>query len=225
MQKNLIYSALSLFCCSSLWAADAIESQWRVSVMASELSSSQAGQPWSEGTHAGLGVGVAYTPVPQWDVELTVASQSYVSPYTRFVTIVLPNGNEGQVQPYLVPSTEYKPYRVTPFDLTATRHFLEDQPIAPYVRAGVRYVDAPNDPPPTTTFSGYFPPGNNPVFGVPVTEGFNFDDRISAQLGAGARIRLTPRTALRAEVNRLLRSDGTDFDPLTRYSVGLSWMF
>ncbi|HET8772711.1 MAG TPA: hypothetical protein VFP80_02925 [Thermoanaerobaculia bacterium] len=111
--------------------------------------------------------------------------------------------------------------RVQPVDLSVTRHFLTDQTIAPYVRAGVRYVRAPEDPTPVTTA---FPsPSDIPLFQV--REGYGFEDRASAQAAAGVRVRLTPRTAFRAEATRLLRSEESDFDPLLRYAVGLSWMF
>jgi hypothetical protein len=38
-------------------------------------------------------------------------------------------------------------------------------------------------------------------------------------------VRLTPRTALRAEVTRRLRSEHSALDPLTRAAAGLSWQF
>jgi hypothetical protein len=50
-------------------------------------------------------------------------------------------------------------------------------------------------------------------------------DRWRVSILAGVRVRLTPRTALRAEATRLLRSDGADFDPLTRFGIGVSWVF
>jgi hypothetical protein len=224
MRKILIYSALLLIFCSSVFAADAADSHWRISVLASEISSAPDNQPWSDDHEAGVGLGIAYAPTAQWDVELTVASQSHVSPYTRVFYVLLP---EQQGPGQVFPATEYRRYRVLPVDLTATRHFLVDSPIAPYVRAGLRYVDAPADPAPTTTFITPYQPIQYPYGGiVPVSEGFNFKgDRTSAQVGAGARIRLTPRTAIRAEINRLIRSEAVDFDPLTRYAVGLSWLF
>lgn len=220
MTKLVMFTALIVLCCSSLFAADA--DQWRISVLASEISTGN-NQPWSDGGKAGVGLGIAYAPVPEWDVELTVASQEHVSPYTRmFYSLLPPEQGPGQ----LFPVTEYRRYRVTPLDLSATRHFLADGVIAPYVRAGVRYVSAPADPAPTSTFITPSYPVQQPnVPIVAVSEGFHLADRTSAQVGAGARIRLTPRTAIRAEVNRLIRSDEADFDPLTRYAVGLSWLF
>ncbi|MFL6245238.1 MAG: outer membrane beta-barrel protein [Thermoanaerobaculia bacterium] len=223
MRKLLIVTALIVLCCSSLYAADASSgNQWRISVLASEISTGN-NQPWSDDSQTGVGLGIAYAPVPEWDVELTVASKTHVSPYTRVFYVLLP---EQQGLGQLYPVTEFRRYRATPLELTATRHFLTDGPIAPYVRAGVRYVSAPADPGPANTFIAPYPaiPVPNPGF-FSVSEGFNLDDRTSAQVGAGARIRLTPRTAIRAEVNRLIRSDAADFDPLTRYAVGLSWLF
>jgi hypothetical protein len=153
-----------------------------------------------------------------------VASQSHVSPYTRMFYAILPSqpiGTPGT----LYPVTEFRRYRVMPIDLSASRHFLTDSPIAPYVRAGVRYVGAPDDPPAATNTPVFLPDPFGTGGITQVSEGFHFEDRVSGQVGAGACIRLTPRTAIRAEVNRLIRSDKADFDPLTRYAVGLSWLF
>jgi hypothetical protein len=66
-------------------------------------------------------------------------------------------------------------------------------------------------------------PGDIPLYQA--REGFGFEDRLSAQAGAGVRVRLTPRTAFRAEATRLLRSEATAFDPLTRFAAGLRWVF
>lgn len=215
MRRTLTLCAL-LFSCSSLWAADAAD-RWRISILASEIS--QGGhQPWSEDPHAGISVGIAYLPAPQWDVELTTGSQSHTSPYTRFTTILYGNGTLN------VPVTELHRYRVRPVDLAVTRHFLAGQAVMPYVRAGLRYVDAPGSPQTTYTVPVFSSDGSSIAL-TPVREGFGFRDRMSAQAGAGVRVRLTERTALRAEANRLLRSEGTDFDPLTRYAVGVSWKF
>ncbi len=220
MRKMLIFSLLFL-CSGSLFAADAPANRWRISVLAAEISAegreSFAGTTaWSDDPHAGIGLGVAYVPVPRWDVEFTVSSQRHRSPYTRLAYGPMPNG------PGIVfPVTEFREYRVNPVDLSVTRHFLTDQPIAPYVRAGVRYVRAPRDPTPAWSI----PPHTDDVPFGQVREGFGFSDRMSAQVGAGARVRLTPRTAIRAEATRLLRSEGIGFDPLTRYAVGLSWVF
>ena len=223
MRRTLIHSALLLFCCSSLWAADADSgNRWRLSILASEISA-PSGEAWSDDVHAGVSLGIAYAPAAQWDVELTAASQSHISPYARFFYAPGPAGVPGVTYT----SHEFRRYRVTPFDLSVTRHFRTDQAIAPYVRAGVRYVKSPADSAPT--FNAAAPVGlpSDPLYPyiIPVSEGFGFDDRLSTQAGAGVRVRMTPRTAVRAEVNRLLRSDGVDFDPLTRYAVGLSWLF
>jgi hypothetical protein len=222
MRKTLI-SSLLLLCSSSLFAGDAPTDRWRVSILAAEISTggrdSFAGNTGlADDSRVGIGLGVAYVPAPQWDVELTVASQTHRSPYTRFFAAPLPDGQPGT----LYPATEFHEYRVNPVDLSVTRHFLTGQTIAPYVRAGVRYVAAPDDPAPTATIVPYFP-GAIPVFEV--EQGFGFHDRVSAQAGAGVRLRLTPRTAFRVEATRLLRSEEIDFDPLTRYAAGLSWVF
>jgi hypothetical protein len=219
MTRTITASLLLLLCCSSLWAADSTGDRWRISILAAEISKDDSGPFMRNDTHAGIGLGIAYAPTPQWDVEFTVAKQSYVSPTVRLVGFPT-NSPEGIIA---VPVTEFHEYDVHPVDLSVTRHFLTDQPIAPYVRAGVRYVTAPDDP-----FSGFGAYPTSPYLypGLePVRPGFGFKDRLSAQAGAGVRVRLTPRTALRAEVTRLLRSENVDFDPLTRFAAGVSWVF
>jgi hypothetical protein len=215
IMRRLLTCSLLLLCSASSFAAD----RWRVSVLAAEISTDKrelAGSTaWADDAHAGVALGIAYVPAPQWDVELTVASQRHRSPYTRLFYLPM-YGQPG----LLTPVTEFREYRVMPVDLSVTRHFLTDRAVAPYVRAGVRHVTAPNDPPslPVAT-----PPTNVPA--VQVSEGYGLHDRTSAQAGAGVRIRLTPRTALRAEATRLIRSEESDFDPLLRYALGLSWVF
>jgi len=215
MRRTLILLPLLLLSFSSLWASD----RWRVSILASEIST-PSNEPWSEDPHAGISVGLAYAPTPLWDVELTVGSQRHRSPYTRLFYSPLPGG-PGQV----FPVTEFREYRVKPVDVSTTRHFLTDQRISPYLRAGVRYVEAPGDPQIASTFVVYNPGPPPENIAVPVSEGFGLRDRVSAQAAAGLRITLTPRTAIRAEATRLLRSEGVDFDPLTRYAIGVSWLF
>lgn len=222
MRKILILSLL-LLCSSSLFAADAPDGRWRVSILAAEISAYKdvfaGSNAWADDPHAGVALGVAYMPAPLWDVELTVATQTHRSPYTRLFYTPMPNGQPG----FLAPVTEFRQFRVHPVDLSVTRHFLADRAVAPYVRAGVRYVSAPDDPAPTTTFTQS--PGGIPA--VLVQEGYGLEDRVSGQAGAGIRVRLTPRTAFRAEATRLLRSESEQvgFDPLMRYAVGLSWVF
>ena len=213
MKRSLLLFSLLLSFTS--FTSLAAQERWRVSVLAAEITTGGS-QPWSDDAHAGIGVGVAYAPTAAWDAELTIASQRHRSPYTRMFFLQLPNGQPG----LLTPVTEFREYRVRPVDLSITRHFLAGQPIAPYVRAGVRYVQAPDDPSAPSFIIG---PSDTPF--VPVSEGFGFKDRTSAQAGAGVRIRLTPRTSMRVEANRLLRSEGVDFDPLTRYAIGVSWLF
>lgn len=213
--RRTIAVLLLLLCCSSLWAADAPANRWRVSLLASEISKG-GNEVWAHGTRAGVGVGIAYAPTPLWDVELTVAKQSYISPATVFVGFPTSTGD------IVVPFTDLRKYDVYPVDLSVTRHFLDDQIIAPYIKAGVRYVAAPKNPYSQVT---QIPTGPIPLGFDPVVPGFGFDDRVSGQVGAGLRVRITPRVALRAEVTRLLRRDEADFDPLTRLAVGVSWSF
>lgn len=165
-------------------------------------------------------MGLAYQPTPFWDLELTVASQTHTSPYTRVFYVPAPVGSSTPGSTY--PVTEFHRYRVMPVDLSVTRHFLTDQIIAPYLRAGVRYVESPDDGTNSVIFVG----GSQiPEAPIQVSEGFGFQNRTSLQTGAGVRVRLTPRTSIRLEAARLLRSEESDFDPVTRFAAGVTWKF
>jgi len=72
MRKTWIITALTLFCCTAIWAE---EPQFRVSLLASEISGEGGGNELSnETTQLGYGIGLAYAPVPDYDIELTVNS-------------------------------------------------------------------------------------------------------------------------------------------------------
>lgn len=212
MRQAAIICAL-LFC-TSLFAE---EGRWRISILASEVSNAAQSVRWDE-PHAGVSLGVAYAPTPQWDVEATVASQSHISPYWRVFQDAVPqHGVQNTFRVF-----EYHKYRVNPIDLAVTRHFLIGGRVEPYVRAGLRYVDAPEDDPVQGVVSiDNFPP----VYVELPGGGYGFSNRASAQAGAGVRLRVTEHASLRAEVNRLVRSSATDFDPLTRFGLGVSWSF
>lgn len=188
--------------------------RWRLSVLASEIS--EAKEPWND-LHAGIGVGIAYAFAPGWDVELTVAQQSYRSPHTHFEPF--PGGPPNL--PPVVPVTTFRRYTVHPLDLSATRHFLTGSRFAPYLRVGARYVHAPRS---ADSSVAVLPVPAGGTY-VPITVGYGFDDRSSIAAGAGVRVRLTQNTALRFEANRLLRDQGAPFDPLTRAAAGVSWKF
>lgn len=197
-------------------AVHAAEHPWRVSVLATDISNQRI-HPWDDGFNAGIGVAVAYALNEAWDAELSVASQEHRTLYTRFVTSYdFPGIPEG----VFYPSSEYRDLTVHPITLSATRRFLAAQRVSPYVRAGVRYINAPSDPE-----SPLFAPTTTDLNFEPVDPGFNLSDRTSLEAGVGVRLRLTDRTFLRADVMRLLRSDGSPIDPLTRGSAGVTWKF
>jgi hypothetical protein len=150
----------------------------------------------------GGGVALSYAPRPGWDVEAAVSAQRYEYSYVTFNANGLP------------PVTTFTHHITNPVDLFVTRHLATDRRIVPFVHAGVRYTDG--DLRARTDFSG----GG----GLPATR-LVFVGRASAQAGGGMRVRLTPRTALRMEVTRLLRSNDSYYDPLTRAAAGLSWHF
>jgi hypothetical protein len=152
----------------------------------------------------GFGAAMAYAPNAAWDVEAGVSEQSYEQPVSTFSVGANP----------AIPITMMRHYTAHPIDLFVTRHFPVSGPVTMFLRAGARYVEASGQQPRTT-------------FGdsLPVTSFTGIERRASAQAGGGVLLRLTPRTALRAEVTRLLRSNGSRVDPLTRTAAGLSWHF
>jgi hypothetical protein len=210
--RTLILAALLL----ATVAVHAAEHPWRVSVLATDISNQRI-HPWDDGFNAGIGVAVSYAPAEAWDAELSVASQEHRTLYTRFVPVT---GFPGMPDGALLPVSEYRNFTVHPISLSATRRFLAGQRVSPYVRAGVRYINAPSDP------ESPFVVTQPPYAGFePVQPGFNLSDRTSVEAGVGVRLRLTDRTFLRADVMRLLRSDGSAIDPLTRGSAGVTWKF
>jgi hypothetical protein len=155
--------------------------------------------------HGGYAAALAYAPMPAWDVEAAVGEQS--DQWLSTITFVPPTGGP------TLPVTVIHRFTAHPVDLLVTRHFATGLRVSPYVRAGARYVEG-RGPSVETVF----------VNGLPLTRPA-FEHRTSAQVGAGASVRLTPRTALRVEVARLLRSDDVSYDPLRRAAAGVSWNF
>lgn len=149
----------------------------------------------------GFGAALAYAPNASWDVEAAVSHRGYEQPVTTF-------SNGG------IPLTVIEHHSVQPIDVFVTRHFAMGDRLGLFVHAGGRYVELPGNRP-RTVF-------NN---GLPATFFGGTLRRTSAQAGGGVRLRLTPRTALRAEVTRLMRSGDLVLDPLTRVAAGVSWHF
>jgi hypothetical protein len=150
--------------------------------------------------HGGT-VTVAYAPHPSWGVEAAVSAQGYERVVTNFFVGALP-------------VTTFQHYTLNPVDIFVTRHFATGSRITPYVHAGARYIEVPDRPETDVSRDG----------GLPSTR-FTFGSRTSAEAGGGVRLRLTRRTAVRVEATRLLRSNASRFDPLTRAAAGLSWHF
>ena len=107
--------------------------------------------------------------------------------------------------------------RTIPVDLAMRFRLANDKRWKPYVSAGAHYVKAPD------VRVGYT--------GAPDSNGFYSiltrrpDNRLSAEAGAGLTVMLTSRFGVRADVNRLLRSDDSEFDPVNRATFGLEWNF
>jgi len=206
---RLIALSFALFVCSSAAQAADLSDRWRISILASEMSNTH--EPWSD-LHAGVGIAVAYELAKHTDVELTASNQTYRAPYLTFVPGFQPDGS-------LLPVTIFRRYHVLPIDLTLTRHFLTTSRVSPYVRGGVRYVDAPDG----AGYSVSFVPLSGGLYRVETGQGLG--NRTSLEAGGGVQLNLTSRTAIRLEAMRLLRSERVQFDPLTRFAAGVSWKF
>ena len=197
--------ALLLLTFFSITTIAVAQDEWRVSVLAAEIASVSDG-------NAGVGLALSYAINPRWGVELAASSQSYTGAYTAFTVSPNPQG------PSLpTPFTTYRSFRVHPVELLMTRHFFHDARVSPYVRAGARYVDAPDDPP--------GPEAVDDDFRIPAREGYGLSNRSSFVAGAGLQIRLTANTSIRADVAHSFRDDGVRYDPATRGALGLSWRF
>ena len=170
----------------------------------------QSSEQWRAsvfGVQHGFGAAIAYAPARAWDIEVAAAQQQY---HWQTSTVGAPPAASSPTFPITIDHR----YDALPVDLFVTRHFADDARVSPYLRVGARSV-AGRGPFVRTIFIDNIFPFTEPVYGR----------RTSVQAGAGARLRLTSRLALRVEAVRLLRSDEAPFDPLARASAGLSWQF
>ncbi|HKO02958.1 MAG TPA: outer membrane beta-barrel protein, partial [Thermoanaerobaculia bacterium] len=148
--------------------------------------------------------------------------------WTNRITSVLSIGAERQRQnsSYSVepptpnqPFTRYifqRTYRTTyPLDFLARYHFVTESRWTPYFGIGARYVNGPGTNTKVTE-------GFDGVFRV---ESTRYQDRTSAEVNGGVIFRITPHVGLQIDGKRLLRSDGVNYDPINKVSVGVSWRF
>ena len=174
-------------------------------------------RPWRVGVvkvEHGYAASVAYVPRPLWEIEACVADQSFMKAVSYSDNVP----GHGQVSVLV-----FGRYRVHPVDLFVTRRFLTGARLSPYVRLGARHV---NEPPASgAVIIPQTSPENGRLLIPRVNKVFGLTDRDSAEAGAGAQLRLTPRTALRVDLTRLLRNKGVQFDRLTRLTAGLTWKF
>ena len=158
------------------------------------------------------GAGLAFS--HEWDAHWsTEGSVMYDQRYLdglRFITLTPSN------PPQVAPATVRERTSTTPLDLMMRYHFPNGSRWQPYVAAGAHYTNAPD------LTVAVLPSGLDPNAPAPVTVR-RYDSRLSAQVGVGTTLRITPRTALQFDLRRLVRSEGAPFDPLTRLSFGVNW--
>ena len=193
--RKAMIAVVALLC-----ASGALAQQTQITVFTSNLgyAESAGNSQWS----GGIGLALSRSWSSRWATELAVATEEHRGTYTQYVPA------------YLVPVTERRSFRVFPVDLVTQYRFTNDTRWTPYITGGVRYVAGPQRNDKIVLGSA----GSN--------GGFAFGgDRTSAQIGIGTSLRITPHAGLRFDVNRLLRSDDVNYDPLTRVSIGVSWKF
>ena len=206
--KRIVVAVAVLFCAVSAFAADGAKTQFTVfTTNIGYAESSVSGSHWS----GGFGFALSHDWTSRWSTELAISQEQHRAAYaTSFAS---------DAAGHVLITRETRSFTVFPVDVTTRYQFTNSSRWTPYVSAGLRYVDAPSTGTPAV-FSVTTPGG--PVF---MQTGFGFQPRTSAQLGAGTLLRITPRFGLRFDVNRLLRSEGVNYDPLTRTSLGVSWRF
>lgn len=153
------------------------------------------------------GVAIDYAWSRHWTTKVSAEMQEHEAVLTRFVP-----GPSGA----FAPSTYFETFTTYPVDLQLTYRFARDPRFTPFLGAGMRYAHTPAATPPLIVPAGEtFAPVRE---SKPVTRG-------SAEVSAGMLIGVTPHFGLAFEARRLLRNDGTPFDPLTKVSGGITYRF
>ena len=186
---------------ASLLLAPSLFAEDHLHIFVSDLgyaSSKYYGDEWS----GGVGIGLSHVWNPRWSIEGSIAMERRHTDVTRFG---------------LGPITYRENLDSFPIDVGVYFRFPTDSRWTPYLTAGVRYVEAPSN-----AFKPLvFIPGV-PVLVSPRDQASN---RTSGEVGVGATFRITPKAGLQFDVKRLLRNDSTNFDPLTKGSVGINLSF
>jgi len=172
-------------------------------------TTSQGGNPAVPVNHettewtGSVGIAFAHDWSQYWSTEGSIARDQRYITGTKFVSGV--------------PVTGRQRISTTPADLMMQFHFPNDSRWNPYVGAGAHYVNAPDVA--TVNLSTLPDPNGNPTLVTAQT----FENRLSAQIGIGTTLRITPSVGLQFDVKRLLRGNGTTYDPLTRLQFGVNW--
>jgi hypothetical protein len=156
------------------------------------------------------GMSLAFHVSPRLSLSAAVSQQRYPQEFMEFKRITTPDGTT------FAPEMRLGNYTSRPVDIQARYEFASESRWTPRIAAGMRYVRAPE--------IRYAPPEANGL--IPVTAEPVLVRRLSAEIGAGMAFRMTQRTGVFVDVNRLVRSTGVKWhDPLTRGAFGVSWRF
>ena len=169
----------------------------------SSARASGTGQDGSWKNSAGVALDYAWS--AHWTTKVSAEVQQHEAILTRFVP--------GEP---VAPSTYFETFTTYPVDLQMTYRFARFERFTPFIGAGGRFIHTPlATPAPIVPAGELYAPvqASRPI------------SRGSAELSAGALFAITPHFGITAEARRLLRNDGTPFDPLTKVSAGVAYRF
>jgi len=195
-----------LIAVATLFLATAALADDRFHIFLTDVGYVSGGETSRSQWSGGAGLGYSHSFNDRWSASASIALERRERVITRFVA-----GDS-------IPTTHRENIDAYPVDVLAHFRFPNDSRWTPYLSGGVHYVSAPSNAFRTVYLQSLQP--------LPVTE---FEqrqaNRMSAELGAGVSLRITPRMGLQFDLKRLLHSESVQFDPLTRGSVGLSFKF
>lgn len=149
-----------------------------------------------------IGIALSHAWTPHWSTEGSISYDQ------RYMVLTKVSGN------FAVTGRQH--ISTTPIDAMMRYHFPNDSRWQPYVAGGAHYSQGPDITLQTIVSS---PDPNGPLVFTKITPG----NRLSAQVGVGTTLRITPSVGLQFDARRLLRSNGEVWDPLTRLAFGVNW--
>jgi len=216
---KIILAPFFVLCAASVAVAGEPARHFEVALYGSDVASVQSANNVS-GLAGGLRIGGSLAFSQQWLLQVAVALEKHRLTVGRFVAINDPG------TPYTTyePVTMRETYRSLPIDVVAIRRFKPNQRWQPFATLGFHHVTAPNTHPSGVHIPISTIPGDPAV--VPLKETV-FRDVNDAELAAGVHVQLTRRVGAEGGVTQLLTGSRSQdqFDPRTRVTIGVTWLF